>query len=206
MSDKTIQRIEQLIALAASDQIEEARSAAHKACQMIRDGKFRIVMGNGTPIGTTPPSNAPWTPGRDPMQDFLDIIMGGGISSVHRQRAREREQQAEEAKRAREKRNWEDDLHPPGSTPGSTYSNPFRNPFRAAHVVYSDPVPQDPRPVVNPGMHGSEEHFKSLTSSARCDGKCGRLLEKGEEAWHSRFEIRCIRCGPFGKGPYKKTK
>lgn len=52
-----------LIALSASDIEEEARTAAHTACRMIREGKFVVTVGFSE-MPSTPPDSRPVYPSR----------------------------------------------------------------------------------------------------------------------------------------------
>lgn len=86
---KKIERIERLIAMTATENLEEGRAFAYQACRLIREGKFKIVLADASP--TSPrgdfrpvsptykrpptPAGAPARP-RDSMQDLWDALQG----------------------------------------------------------------------------------------------------------------------------------
>jgi hypothetical protein len=115
--------IRSLIALSASDNVEEARTAAHTACRMIREGKFNVVVGVEEKV---PPIDAPASKPAYPSRSWPDYVYDGAYDA-HIPPGKYRRPMNEDWEDAgRESFKWRATA---GASPG-TYSNgPSPKPF-----------------------------------------------------------------------------
>jgi hypothetical protein len=119
--------IKSLIALSASDNVEESRTAAHTACRMIREGKFIVVVGGQERPAFAPGGGpAPAESKAYPSREWRDYVPRGWSADEVPSGVKYRPTNKDWEDAGREQFKWRSTA---GASPG-TYSNgPTPRPF-----------------------------------------------------------------------------